>query len=338
MSIGKVLLVTEANERVASGHLMECLVCRQYLEQMGVENDLLVNADMPVALRSRIHGSYYTYQNDIQKEIVFLNEFIKDRKYTKILFNLRKIENVFLLQIKKNDELLIICVDEFGNRRLDADIIVNPMIDESYWQYDTKAKLYCGAEYLVLPMELQEFHRKNKKINTKIEKITVSMGGADVGDTTCRLAKWLPLLDNSWEINLVLGGAYQKEKALKTMVGVNDKIKIFNNIPYLDKLFFESDLAFCAGGNTLHELAVMGIPTIVVPSMPHEVQNGKAFEKAGFSFCGSIAEQFSYQELMRLLDRIKEKTVRKNMRDAGKKLTDGKGYERIYSIISKGEK
>lgn len=335
MSIGKILLVTEANERIASGHLMECLVCRQYLKQRGVENDLLVNADMPAALKSRIHGDYFTYQSDIQKEIGFFNEFIKGKKYDKVLFNLRKIENDFLLQINKNNEMLIICIDEFGNRRLDADIIVNPMIGERYWQYDTRAKLYCGAEYLVLPMELQEFRNKHKEISERIEKITVSMGGADVGNTTCRLAKWLPLIDDDLEINLVLGGAYQKEKELKMLVETNDKIKIFSNISYLDRLLFESDLAFCAGGNTLHELAIMGVPTIVVPSMPHEIQNGKVFESAGFSFCGSIAEQFSYQELLSLLDQIREKKVRTNMRDAGKKLADGKGYERIYNIISK---
>lgn len=333
MSVGRILLITEANKQVASGHLMECLVFRKYLGLMGVEADLLVNRDMPDALKDRIEGGYFTYESNIQQESAFLVDFINSRKYSKILFNLRKVENAFLLRIKDSIMEQIICIDEFGNRKLDADIIVNPMIDECYWKYDTEAKLYCGAEYLVLPMELQEFRKKTKKIDAGIKKVTVSMGGADVGDTTLRLAEWLPLLDDELEINLVLGGAYQKEKELRALIADNRRIKVFYNISYLNSLFFESDLAFCAGGNTLHELAVHGVPTIVVPSMPHEVHNGKAFEHAGFCFCGSIARQFSYQELTDLYERIKMKQVRENMRDAGRKLADGRGYERIYKIL-----
>lgn len=333
MSTEKILLVTEANKRVASGHLMESIVCRQYLKQMGTEADLLVNEDMPSALKDRIWGGYFTYQSNIQNEIAFLIGFMNTRKYSKVLFNLRIIDNDFLDAIRTADIGEIICIDEFGNRRLDADIIVNPMIDEFYWKYDTAAKLYCGADYLVLPMELQEFRRETKEIGEKIQKVTVSMGGADVGDTTLQLAKWLPLLDHELDINLVLGGAYEKEKELRKLTADNGRIKIFHNISYLNRLFFESDLAFCAGGNTLHELAVLGIPAIVVPSMPHEVRNGKAFEDAGFSFCGSISDKFSYQELTSLYERMKTKQIRMKMRDTGKKLVDGKGYERIYRIL-----
>lgn len=333
MSIGKILLVTEANERVASGHLIECLVCRQYLKQMDIEADLLVNGDMPVALKGRIKEEYFTYQSDIQKEITFLNDFISSNHYSKVLFNLRKIENDFLLQIRDSNLKQLVCIDELGNRRLDADIIINPMIDKCFWKYDTEAKLYCGMEYLVLSMELQNFRKRTKDIGAGINKVTVSMGGVDVGNTTIRLAKWLPLLDDKLEINFVLGGAYQKEEELEKLIEDNDRIKMFHNISYLSSLFFESDLVFCAGGNTLHELAVIGVPTIVIPSMPHEVRNGKAFERAGFSFCGSIAGRFSYQELVSLYNKIKTKQVRERMREAGKKMADGRGYERIYKIL-----
>ncbi len=330
----RILLVTEANERVASGHLIESLVCRQYLKRMGVKADLLVNEDMPSALKDRIQGEYFTYQSNIQKETAFLAELINSKKYTTILFNLRKVENDFLDKIRGANMRQIVCIDEFGNRRLDADIIVNPMIDKYFWKYDSTAKLYCGADYLVLPMELQKFRKRPKGTKDRIKRITVSMGGVDVGNTTLKLAKWLPLLDNELEINLVLGGAYKNGDELRRTTANNHKIKLYYNISYLDKLFFESDLAFCAGGNTLHELAVLGIPSIIIPSMPHEVRNGKAFESAGFSLCGSISGQFSYQELKGLYGQIKTKQTREEMRNTGKKLVDGKGYERIFRILN----
>lgn len=319
--------------RVASGHLFECIVCRKYLKQQGINADLMINADMPDALKNRIGDDYITYQSDIQDEAEFLVNYLKQSDYGQILFNLREIRNDFLVEIKKHIRTKIICIDEFGNRRLDADVIINPMIDESYWEYDTDAMLYCGAEFLALPMELQQYHEMDKEIHTEIKKLTVSMGGADLGNSTLRLAEWLPSIDSNIEINLVLGGAYQQEGILQEIICGKEQIRVFKNISYLNRLFYESDLAICAGGNTLHELAVIGTPAIVIPSMPHEIKNGKAFERNGFGLCGSIATEFTYEELRELYIRMEKKTIRSKMCIAGKKITDGRGYKRIYDIL-----
>lgn len=330
----KVLIVTEANERVASGHLFECIVCEKYFREHGMAVTLMVNADMSDELKQRIEVPFLTYKSDIQKEQNFFISFLNQNAYEIVLFNLREINNEFLINIKQNTVIDIICIDEFGNRRLDADVIVNPMIDESYWKYDSNAILYCGEQYLVLPLDLQKYYRKERQVNESIGRITVSMGGVDVGDSTIKLAEWLSQIDKNLEINLVLGGGYQKEKLLRAKIQGNERIHIFRNINYLSKLFFESDLAICAGGNTLHELAVIGTPTIVIPSMPHEIKNGKAYEKKGFSLCGSIASDFTYKEFISLYKKITPKEVRSKMCFIGWSLADGKGYERIYNIVS----
>ncbi len=329
----KLLIVTEANERVASGHLSECITCRDYLQARGIDTALMVNEDMPGGLKSRIKGGCLTYQSDIQKEQDFFIGFLKRSRYQTILFNLREIGNGFVRKIKENIPADIICIDEFGGRTLDADVIINPMIDESYWDYDTEAEVYCGHQYLVLPHELQGYRAREKRIRERVKRVTVSMGGVDCGNSTIKLAGWLPKLDRELEINLVLGGGYPGGNLLKKKVQRNEKIHIFQNIPCLARLFFESDLAFCAGGNTLHELAVIGTPTIVIPSMPHEEKNGKAYERNGFSFCGSGAGGFGYEELESLYGKLSHKSVRMEMYKSGRSLADGKGCERICGII-----
>lgn len=329
----RILIITEANRQVASGHLFECIVCREYLKQQGINADLMINEDMPNALKARIGDEYITYRSNIQNEVEFLINYLKERDYGQILFNLREIRDDFLLEIKEHIGTRIICIDEFGNRRLDADVIINPMIDESYWRYDTEAHLYCGAEFLVLPMELQKFHGLNKEIHTNVKKLTVSMGGADLGNSTLKLAQWLPSIDKDLEINLVLGGAYRQEDTLQGIIRGKKQFHVYKNISFLNALFYESDLAICAGGNTLHELAVIGTPAIVIPSMPHEIKNGKAFERKGFGFCGSIAHEFTYEELWELYIQMKKKDIRARMYSAGKKIADGRGYKRIYDIL-----
>lgn len=329
----KILLVTEANESVASGHLFECIETCNYLLSKNINTFLMINSDMQPELKNRINVEYFEYEKNIQQEADFLVEFIKKNNISKVLFNLRDIKNEFVQSVKKMTSVCIISVDEFGNKKLDADIVINPMIDDSFWKYETEGAIFCGEQYLVLPMKLQEYHNIEKYIGEKIKTITVSMGGVDVGNSTVKLAKWLTDIEGIDKINLVLGGGYRNETVLRNIVKEKSNVEIYRNIDFLCELFFESDLAFCSGGNTLHELSVIGTPTIVIPSVPHEIKNGKAYQEKGFSCCASIAEKFEYDEFLRLYNKLKDYSFRKEMSYIGKSLVDGKGFERIYDII-----
>ena len=68
----KILIVTEANEIVASGHLFECIICKKELEKEGFNVDLMINADMPYTFKQRIESDYYEYESNIQEEINIL--------------------------------------------------------------------------------------------------------------------------------------------------------------------------------------------------------------------------------------------------------------------------
>lgn len=332
MNDKNILIVTEVNERVASGHLFECIICYEELrKEMNVH--LLVNKDMPIKFKEKLPDDYIEYRSNIQTETVTLINYIVEYSISLILFNLREIKNDFIKEIRRNSDIGIICIDEFGHRALDADVIINPMISEKYWRYTSKAMLYCGAEYLVLPAKIVQYHKYDEPINNNIRLITVSMGGVDAPGTTLKMAQWLPHIMNDIHINLVLGGGFLYKKELERIVGDNSNITVYQNIDFLYDLFLKSDLAICAGGNTLHELAVMGVPTLVIPSMPHELDNGRTFQKMGFSVCCDMAEQITEQNFKKCMIGIEDFTVRMNMKRRGKKIADGNGADRVCRII-----
>lgn len=329
----KILIVTEANEIVASGHLFECIICKKELEKEGFNVDLMINADMLYTFKQRIESDYYEYESNIQEEINILFDHLKTNTYDILLFNLREIQNQFVGQIRQLDDLKIWCIDEFGNRKLDVDVIINPMIDNYYWNYKTEARIYCGAQYLVLDKKISEFHAKEKKINQVIQNVTISMGGVDVPGTTVKLVEWIGKEMGDVQLNVVLGGGFLWKEKLLSVVRDHKNIKVFENISFLHEIFYASDVAVCAGGNTLHELAAIGVPTLVIPSMPHEVRNALAFQKQGFSFYCGDADTVCGDSFNDKLRMIKKYSVRKNMSDHGKKIADGKGYQRICELI-----
>ena len=99
--MNRILLVTEANEHVASGHLFECIETCNYFISKNIESFLMVNRDMPPGLKSRINVTYFEYKEDIQQEKDFLVSFIREHEINKVMFNLRDIKNEFVLDIKK---------------------------------------------------------------------------------------------------------------------------------------------------------------------------------------------------------------------------------------------
>lgn len=332
MKDANVLIVTEVNHRVASGHLFECLVCYEELKR-DTNVYLMVNDDMPAQFRREMPEQCIEYSSNIQEETEVLVYYVLEYGIDIVLFNLREIKNEFIQKVRAMVNIGIICIDEFGHRALDADIIINPMISEKYWVYDSKAELFCGADYLVLSPEIVEYHKLDKPINEKIDRVTVSMGGVDAPGTTLKLAQWLPKILEGVSINLVIGGGFSYKEELVNITKGHKQISIYQNINFLYDLFYQSDLAVCAGGNTLHELAVIGTPTLVIPSMSHEFQNGQAFQHKEFSICCDMAGQITQQKFEQNLRQLYDVGMRKNMKRKGKHITDGRGSERVCRIV-----
>lgn len=330
----QILILTEADEKVASGHLKECIVLYEELKKRCYDLSLWVNEDIPIGFQESICFSYSKYLRPIYKGIEDVILYIQNNNVKLVILNLRKVDNELILKIKSVCQVKILCIDELGQRRLDCDIIVNPMVNKLFGVYDgSYEKKYVGNEYLVLPVKFHEWNQKDKSIRSEIKEITISMGGVDINNHTALVVQWLNQQRELQDIviNVVLGGGYLYSCDLYKLK-LNPKVRIFQNIDYLDQLFYESDLAFCAGGNTLHELACIGTTAIVIPTMPHEYKNGKKFEELGFGKCYHDFEEFREKvgtEFCRYFDQ----SMRKKSMESGKKCSDGAGYLRMIEIV-----
>lgn len=326
----KVLIVTEANESVASGHLFECLVlCTELKDAV-----LLVNHDIPDKLRDRLPENVCYYEKNIQEESEILIGIIRKEMVEVVLFNLREIKQDFILNLRICYNGKVVCIDEFGNRRLDADVIINPMIGNKYWNYlDSQGRVIKGHEYLILPSKLNEYNLQNKVIRENINTITVSMGGIDYYNSTLKIVDWLLMMQFSGVINIVLGAGYRYIDELNSCIKGIKNCKVVQDIDYLYDLFLESDLAFCAGGNTLHELAAIGTPTIIVPTMPHELENAIEFQNRGFGIACVLSKELDIGDLDDAYSLVKDYRKRDNMSISGKLIVDGLGYVRVSDVL-----
>ncbi len=324
----KVLIITEANEKVASGHLMESISLAQKLEEKKFFYVLMVNSDIPDVWKEKLQGlNYREYERSLDYGMDEINNAILSDDFNVVITDVRAITNEQIIEIRKVFSKRIICLDEWGNRFLECDVIVNNMLDITFWNYlDSPAKVYAGPQYLMLSDKLIEYHNREKKIAPRIKNVVISMGGVDPKNNTKVIVNILRRIQEIEEINVVLGGGYIYKEELLNITETDMRFKIHQNINYIYDLFEEADLAFCAGGNTMYELASIGTPMVVIPTMPHEEKNGKAFEQAGA--CMVVYELIPQLVLDLQFDN------RVEMSHKGKNLIDGMGLERIIALIS----
>ena len=97
----------------------------------------------------------------------------------------------------------------------------------------------------------------------------------------------------------------------------------------------KSDLAITAAGNTLLELAHLGVPSLIICAEKFELETANLLQRQGFGknlgFGKNIKSAKIFSELIDIMNNYQ---LRKNMNIIGPKLVDGKGTSRIIKILN----
>ena len=169
-----------------------------------------------------------------------------------------------------------------GEIALKSDIIFNrTTLKKRFAKYNENGftKYYLGSQYAPLAKQYRSLEKQKREIKRKAGKVLVCLGGGDEFNITTRVAK---VLGNFAELEatLILGKAFKGEKELQDAVA---KMKhtpiILKDVSNMAELLLERDLAICAGGSVLYELAVTGTPAIIIPMNDHQVENGEEFSR-----------------------------------------------------------
>lgn len=324
-------ILTESSKRVGTGHLIECLNLAESARKQGFDISFWTNRNLPKPISNRISFPHRRFSslNKIKDELL-------KGPYDAAVFNFRKIDNDILLSFRKGG-LKTLCIDEMGRRRLDCDVVVNPLIVNKYHKYPSfkgAPCLYAGADYLSISPKFRE-NRNKKKFNGNIKELTVSMGGADRTGTTLKLIDVLAQWRKDVRKNIIIGGCLKLSSSTKRKLSVLVKMnfRIYNNIDNAAHLFMRSDVVFTAGGDTLYELACIGVPAIVLHEDEHERENGLAFQRQGFGIHLGKGSATSAKKIMSALDKFDDPSSREKHSLKGRRIVDGKGAGRILDIV-----
>ena len=278
-NVAQALLIrADASPVIGTGHVMRCMAIAQEWQHRGgtaifaspawqpaLEDRLSKEGFEVVSMRSRPGSPEDALETLHLARELGANWILADGYY---------FQPAFQKVIAGNDTRLMLVDDNGELGRYDCDIVLNQNYHagaELYAQRRQDTRLLLGSQYLLLRNEFTD-RQPAPRIPPIVSNILVTMGGSDPEHVTERVLQNLVGLDlQGREVRVVTGAANTRREHLPEVArAVGVKIAILHDVRDMPALMDWTELAVAAAGTTSWELAYMGVPAVLVPTVPNQ--------------------------------------------------------------------
>ena len=340
----KVAFRVDGHAELGMGHLMRCLALARSIKEKADSDILFITKGNEETIK-RIFSEGHRIKSipigsSKDEESALAIDELKLFKPAVIITDLPYTTADFLKELKKLGRLLV-SIDDLALVTFCSDLVTSGYLSAKLKKYkmtNPAAKLFIGADYLMLNKKFEEMNKKRRKIIKNARSTLVTLGGADPANLTAKVVKALCKINKKLKVTLVLGPAYVHNRELLELLNeIKDskpKFVVKSNVKEMTKLMMEADVAITAGGETIYELAATGTPAINISHVEHQSINARELERKGVVINLGLGKDVSEEQISSTVEYLLEDNKRRQKMSArGKKLVDGKGAKRVAELI-----
>lgn len=323
-----VLIFTESLKHGGLGHITRCISIYQAFQERNIKPKLLINSEKDLNfLPSDFYYEILNWQKSSKKIFNFL---IKSDVAIIDSYSARK---DFYKRVSDIVEIPIY-IDDTARLKYPPGIVVNGGINSKELPYprDNKIHYLLGCEYALLRKEYWD--APNKILRAKIKNILITFGGSDSRNLTPIVLDLITASYPEVKKTVVIGQDFgnveygEREKDRHTEFIYSPHPNLMKNI------MVKADLAISSGGQTLYELARLGIPTIAIGVVENQWNHMNGCEKAGFIKNAGWWNSINLQNrIIHFIEELSDIEQRKSMSTLGRQYIDGLGSQRLVKKI-----
>ena len=323
----KVLFLTDANQLSGLGHLMRCLSISNELKTYGLETFFFINTNS--SINSEIYHEKIDWVNNKQYIIK------KSAEYIGVLVDSIFINKNFLDDIQQYFPVLLYIDDYYRwihHGRVIIDWSISANVKHAHKKISSSTYL-LGSDYTALRVE---FSNNNERIiNPLIKDVLVTFGGSDIRNLTPNIMKIINDNYPKYKMHIIIGKNNLQREKLNFKKTRNTFFYYAPNGSLMKEVMMKCDIAIAAGGQTLYELACVGLPSISVVSTDNQVEDSESFAKIGSLLnAGFWSSSKINNNIINYLNKIQDYQTRMNMMFKGQSCVDGKGVKRLVKKIN----
>ena len=324
----KVFIITEGGRNIGFGHITRCTALYNAFEEKEIQPVFIINGDQTV--KDLLSDKNYKIINWLQKK----KEFFGIINNADVVIIDSYLANYKLYE--KISKLVKVPVYIDDNKRVDypKGIVVNGTVCADELNYPKKEDItyLLGTKYVPLRKEFWDVPEKEIKQN--IEKAMITFGGDDAKNMTPKVLKVLNEKYPGLIKRVIIGKGFKNIKQIEILKDVKTELIYYPDAEKMKKVMLESDIAISAAGQTLYELAKVGVPTIAIAIADNQMNNVKGWQKAGFiEYAGWWKDEKLLANILVCIDNLENKETRLEKSLIGRKLVDGMGCFRIIDYL-----
>jgi len=216
------------------------------------------------------------------------------------------------------------------------DLVINQNRHASpalYAQRADHTRLLLGTEYALLRREFRSPRDLPRTFPATARQLLVTLGAADPLNVTAAVIACIdPALLADTEIVVVIGGSNPHTDVIAAQATRLPKCRVLpdpgNDMP---RLMAAADLAVCAGGSTMWEMACMGTPFIPIVIAENQRQAAAAMTHDGYPAIEAAAVERELPAVVAAL--AADAGRREALSRRGRQLVDGRGAERVCAAL-----
>lgn len=330
----------DANEKIASGHMMRCLSIAHALKKKGEESCFLT-ADFYARPMLEQQGFPYiclnSEWNQPESELEALISVIREKRVRLLVLDTYYVTPDYFKRLHKETRLAYL--DDLNHFLYETDILINYLNYYEKFNYPENYKntrLLLGCQYAPLR---EEFMNQERAVPKEVTHVLLTTGGGDeyhVAEHYLEEAlsdKRLARL----QFYVVAGRFHPSVERLRQLEAENQTVHICQNVTNMAELMRHCEIGISAGGTTLYELCACRLPSLCFGFADNQLEGIEAFGKQGvFLNLGDIRK-----DQKKSIKEMVEKTVllceseelRASFTEKMKAVTDGRGAERIADVF-----
>ena len=336
----RVLCRVDAGPNVGLGHLQRCLSLAEALRRRGFTVFFLapelidVRARVDAAGFELLHGAFEGSDAGGLRDRNMVIDAAGLRGCDLVILDSYHIDNEYISGVRRAG-LITIVIDDLAAHPVAAHFVVNGAAGSDRLAYRSSVDdthFLLGPQYALLHTAFWD--APTRVPSPKVNRVLVSVGGADPCRALPRILRSLDALSDSFAITAVVG-PFVPDDADLCPDGYDHHVSFVRAPYHLRELMYDADLAVSAGGQTLYELAATGTPAIAVQLFENQFVNVRCLAAEGAVEDGGNASdpEFGGRLTVAVANLIANESARASISRAGRLLVDGGGAKRVAEAI-----
>jgi spore coat polysaccharide biosynthesis predicted glycosyltransferase SpsG len=236
------------------------------------------------------------------------------------------------------DGRCLLVVDDVGHLpRYAGSLLLNSSVNaEEICYTQAPQRRLLGTKYALLRREFVEA-RSFPRVGAKnIDRVLVSLGGADAANDTIRvLHALLNTTPRPPSVEVVIGPLSPHAAALEEFARSHPGITARLDPSSMCDELLRADFVIASAGTISAELACLGKPALLLAVADNQLGIGAGMARAGASIYGGDIRTMDIVSLTTIIEEaLADRDLHESMRESGPRLVDGLGGVRICDVLS----